>query len=668
MTGKDLMGSRTEAVKKAFTVWKGSGLILIIIGICLTFFSEASPAGKAFCVAAYSAAAVFTLTPVPQAKGKIIQRVLFALSPLASYFILEIFTGVAAGKAAADLFSVTGAMNIFILTLGLWMWYVILNKIKSAAVCQIAFAFTLGGVDYILIMFRGSPLLVHDIASVVTAAGVAGNYSLVLSASAAYCMTFAITYLAALAAMRGYRSVDRRRRLACCGLFLCGALVLAGVMTGPNEIGETEISGIDITGSFKKNGTALSFAMSIRDSKIEKPKGYSVSAAEKAADGFRSDSAGTGISVSEQHPNVIVVIDESYADLSYLGQYDQSEDCSPFYSSLHENTIKGTLHTSVFGGNTANTEYEFLTGNSLAFMPLHMVPFNYKMKDGTPSVARTLAAQGYGGDIAFHPGRENSYNRNDIYPALGFKKAMFLDDAASHEMLRAYLSDKSDFETIISEYEKYRSGEKNDPFFMYNVTIQNHSDYKKENGKVSGAEYLSGDLAGCESTEQYLKLVRKTDDALKELVTYYEQTDEPTVIIFFGDHQPSVDEKFYDEVLGDTQGNIAKEERKYRVPFMIWANYDIEEESGVQISANYIGPYLLDKIGARMTGYDKYLMSLYRKVPVITSVCYMGNDGKIRGRGEKSKYSKYLRDYQILQYNNTADADNRIDGFFRLRD
>ncbi|MGI6204412.1 MAG: LTA synthase family protein [Anaerovoracaceae bacterium] len=662
------MGSRKEAIKKDFTVWKGSGLILIIIGVCLTFYSEASPAGKAFCVAAYSAAAVFSLTPVSRDRGKIIQRVLFAVSPLASYFILEIFTGVGTGNAAAKLFSVTGAVNIFILVLVLWMWYVILNKIKSAAVCEIAFAFTLGGVDYILIMFRDSPLLAHDIASAVTAAGVASNYSLVLSASAAYCMTFAIIYLAVLASMHGYRSIDRRRRLACCGLFLCGALMLAGVMTGTNAIGKTEISGIDITGSFKKNGTALSFAMSVRDAKVEKPEGYSVAAAKEAAEGYRSDSAGTGLTVSEEHPNVIVVMDESYADLSYLGQFDTAQDYAPFYRSLSENTIKGTLHTSVFGGNTANTEYEFLTGNSLAFMPLHMVPFNYKAKDGTPSVARTLAAQGYGGDIAFHPGRESSYNRNDIYPAYGFKKAMFLDDAASSEMLRAYLSDRSDFETIMSEYEKYRSGGASDPFFMYNITIQNHSDYNDANGRVSGADYLSGDLSGCESTEQYLKLVRKTDDALKDLITYYEKTDEPTVIIFFGDHQPMVDEKFYDEVLGNTDGNIEKEELKYRVPFMIWANYDIQEESGVQISANYLGSYLLDKIGARMTGYDKYLLDLYRKVPVITSVCYMGDDGKIRERGEKSKYSQYLREYQILQYNNTVDAENRIGGFFRLRE
>lgn len=658
----------TTEVRQDMTVWKVSALVLMTAGLFTAIFSDAPAAGRAVCAFAYAAAALCVLRPVSENGGRIIQRALFALSPVASYFILETMTGVAVPRAAVNLFSEKGAANIFIIVIALWFFYVIFNKIKSAAVCLMCAAYVIGLVNYILIAFRDSPLLFTDIASVGTAMDVAGNYSLKFSAGAAYCTAFALIYIAILSSMHGYRSIDRPRRFACCGLLIGGMILLAGAVTGDTAAARAEISGIDITGSFRENGTALSLALSVRDSTVEKPAGYSPAAAAKIAERYKSDKAAGAGAVSEKHPNIIVVMDESYADLSVLGKFDCAEDYAPFYRSLRDNTIKGTLHSSVFGGNTANTEYEFLTGNSLAFMPLHSVPFNYRIRSDSPSFARTLAAQGYGGGIAFHPGRESSYHRDEVYPYLGFDRTMFLSDVKDPEMLRSYMSDDCDFRTVISEYEKYRNRGGSAPFFLYNVTIQNHSDYKKSSGCVEGAQYLSGGLADCELTGQYLKLVKKTDDALKDLITYYEKTDEPTVIVFFGDHQPCVDAGFYRDVFGGDTDDLNTLEKKYRVPFMIWANYDIDEKSDVQISANYLGPYLLNSIGAGMTGYDKYLLDLYKKVPVITSVCYIGDNGKIYARDAESKYSGYLHDYQMLQYNNSIDTENRVDDFFTLRE
>ena len=153
------------------------------------------------------------------------------------------------------------------------------------------------------------------------------------------------------------------------------------------------------------------------------------------------------------------------------------------------------------------------------------------------------------------------------------------------------------------------------------------------------------------------------------LVEYFDQIDEPTVILMFGDHQPRVGDSFYSVLESRNKYNsyIEKREGRFKVPFIMWANYDIKEENNINISANYLGSYLLKKLKLPMTGYDKYLMDLYKEVPVVSAICYMDKDKKIHALDDETNYSKHLTDYQCIQYNNVADYENRIEDFFTLK-
>lgn len=143
--------------------------------------------------------------------------------------------------------------------------------------------------------------------------------------------------------------------------------------------------------------------------------------------------------------------------------------------------------------------------------------------------------------------------------------------------------------------------------------------------------------------------------------------EEPTVIVTFGDHQPRVESAFYHALQDGRKGESKLElaESKYRVPFIIWANYDIKSQQNIQISANYLHAYLMQQTGGAMTAYDKYLMNLRKKIPEVTEIAYMDQDDKLYEND--TKYARLLDDYQKVQYNAFVDKKNRLNQYFFLR-
>lgn len=602
--------------------------------------------------------------------NKLFSRILFLLSPFAAFFLSCKALGLRTTTTLQLLLSLEGFMNIFILVVLLLIFYLIFNRIKYANVFLVLLITIFSIVNYFLIIFRDSPLVAADFASIGTAMDVAANYTLVFKKSFLWVLTIGSVYIAFSTSLIAYKSLQLKRRLSL--LVICMLLVGAGYWmfwskNAPANM--IRISGFDSKRSYKKRGSTLAFLLTIKASRIEKPENYSLDEVKKIASNYRSDKAIDAKKTNRSTPNIIAIMNEAYSDLSYIGKLKTSAPFMPYFDSLKENTIKGRLHTSIFGGSTANTEYEFLTGNSLAFMPLHIVAYNSKVHEGHPSIARQLTANGYGGNISFHPGTAESYNRNVVYPYLGFKKHLSLEDYKNPDRVRAYVSDKFDFQQIIKEYEKYRQSGKENPFWLFNVTIQNHSDFKYSSGVVEKRVKILDDAVVEEQAEQYLNLIRITDDALKMLVEYFSNVNEPTVIVMFGDHQPRVGDEFYNalESRNTYNSSLEKTEGRFQVPFMIWSNYDIKEQQDVQISANYLGSYILDKLKLPMTGYDKFLMDTYKKVPVITSVCNIDNKGVMHANGSKYRYSDQINKYQCLQYNNVVDYENRLNDFFELK-
>ena len=201
------------------------------------------------------------------------------------------------------------------------------------------------------------------------------------------------------------------------------------------------------------------------------------------------------------------------------------------------------------------------------------------------------------------------------------------------------------------------------PLFIFNVTMQNHGGYSGDKLFDDQNNVKLTEQQGYPDVEQYLSLVRESDKAFQLLVDYFSKQKEPTIILLYGDHQPIAYYNFNNQLEAMNSGIY---QNKYKVPFVMWANYDIEEKYVDKISANYLSSYLLKIAGLESTEYNKYLLDMYEKLPVINGLFYIDNQNRCYGIKEKSEYSDILNEYQCIGYNNVFDKKNRLNQYFKL--
>ena len=536
-----------------------------------------------------------------------------------------------------------------------------------------------GTVNYFVVSFRSSPIVPWDLYSLRTAASVADNYTLDVSWRL-YFVLMGFLWLAILGEKMHFPFGNVKKRLLSVAVSL--VLMFAFVSYVQTENCE-EIFGLDdilFTPNvlYRNNGFMVAYLANLQYLHIEKPQGYSTDAAQKIAEETSVSSGGeenhTDKTDMEDQPNILVIMNEAFSDLSVYGDFNTTEDYMPFWRSLKKNTVRGNLYVSVKGGNTANTEFEFLTGNTMAFLPTGSVPYQQFLNGAMPSLASQLGKLGYQ-TAALHPYYSTGWNRDKVYPYLGFDSEYFRDtgDFPDATLLRGWVDDESAFDKLIELYEEKEEGS---PLFAFEVTMQNHGGYSKEYEDLTneiqfsdaGEDLRSVHQVQIEATEKYLTLIKKTDEAFENLIDYFQDEDEKTIILMFGDHQPA--EYITNSVLRVLGEDTAtrndttdKLKTSYEVPFVMWANYDIEEKEVDAISANYLSGLLMDTAGLEKTGYQSWLEKLQQQYPVVTANFYQGTDGTFQ-QWSNEKQSGILNDYAILQYNNLVDKKHRIKNFF----
>lgn len=549
-------------------------------------------------------------------------------------------------------------LNTFIYIAIFGIFYFFSNRVKFSCIGTITTCVLFGLINHYIYLFRGRPLLMIDIASFRTAFNVAQNYSfrpdlrsiIILGCAIIVCI---IVYKlpienTLLPIKRIYQSL-----LSAIAVFLIYALFF---LSGKLESWGINLYYCGLQDTYLIYGSALSFAYSANDLSVKSPEGYSLEKVAEITSAYKSDST----DVATEVPNIIVIVDEAFSDLGAIGNLPVTEDYLPFFHSLSENTVRGTLHTSIFGGNTANTEFEFLTGNTLAFQPRESVTFQ-TIYNEIPSFVDNMKENGYSGCDAYHPYARSGWNRPIAYANLGFRNFYSIESFPNAEYLRNYVSDHALFSHIQNVYEATKK-EDDSPFFLYTMTMQNHGGYSEKETNLKETIQITDSELNIPEAVQYLNLMKETDQALSELIKYFENTNDPTVIVFFGDHQPGLSDSFYKELLGSDEYLP-----KYQVPFLIWANYELPKVNYDDISVNYLSSVLLELTGNKMTGYQKYLADLQKTLPVITANGYYDKSGKHYEIDDTtSPYYKLIQEYRILQYNNMYDLKYREDSFFFL--
>ena len=366
---------------------------------------------------------------------------------------------------------------------------------------------------------------------------------------------------------------------------------------------------------------------------------------------------------NKNHPHIITIMNESLADLTVINNFKMSEDPLSYINSLEKNTIKGNTHVSVFGATTPNTEWEFLTSNSMAFVPYRTVPYQQYITRKSYSLATLLKEQGYS-TYAMHSYYPQGYNRNIVYPLIGFDKFLHINNMKNVQYIREYPDDKSTYDNIISIFENKKENEK---IFNFTLTMQNHGSYTDENFTNT----IIAENGEYPKLNQYLSLIKESDNAFKYLLDYFKEYPEPVIILMFGDHQPYIEDEFYDKLLSsrfeDTESKEAKE-TKYITPYIIWTNYDYDYKSYniPDISINYLSSLLLDVAEVDKSLYHEFLDNLREFVPVITGNGYTDVENNYYNFTDTTPFTNLIKQYNYLQYNNMFDKNNKLVELFTV--
>lgn len=560
--------------------------------------------------------------------------------------------------------------NLLLLGIVELVFIVITNRVRLGTDIWAFICVIFNVVNHFVYEFRGTPVMASDIATVGTALEVADGYKIQFN----FYTTLALVLL--------FDFIIIGRVIKCEPVFkkgahrLCGLAVMAVVsVVSFNSLVMTEFAsnrGLYLSlfqplRSYQRYGSIACFAKSIELSVPEKPEEYSLEKVEEITSKYESDTVDT----SKKRPNVITIINEAFSDPKVLADIKTNEDYMPFIHDLMENgnTVSGTSYASIVGGQTANTEYEFLTGNSMSFLPKGTVAFQIYMKHEMPSMVTELKSEGYTGNSATHLQKARNYNRDKAYPLLGFDKFYdYTNLGVPFVKMRNNATDECTYDNIIHDYEQNR--EKSDaPYFAYTMTIQNHSSYDVPFDNFDDKRIVV-ENADAPDLGYYLSLIKYSDEMFENLVEYYKNVDEPTVILLTGDHQPRIYDESMESITNGEWREWSNEEmmRRYAVPFVIWANYDIDKKTIEKTSMNYLQTILMETIGGELTGFQKFQQDVMKEVPVLTSNGYWGADGKFYNVEDKnSPYYKLLQEYAILQYNDLSDYKNRAEEFFELK-
>ena len=541
----------------------------------------------------------------------------------------------------------------------------LLNSQRKAVWFGSTFFYLVALVNHFLVLFRNQPIQPVDITSYKTAMEVSGQYSYELTYQMVI-VTIIWFDMLLITGMIKERKVAKKWKgkvvTLISGLFFI--MFARSFFLGDfyHNLFHIESYHFSPMVSYIQEGFAQGFLAIEKVSQINPPKGYSPKKVKAIEEELRKEAVDfekADALSSEKKPNIVVIMNETFADLSYIRDFETTSPYLEYWNQISENAIKGHLLVSVFGGNTANSEYEFLTGNSIEEFKVFNVPYNNNISSDTYSLATTLKDQGYRA-FALHPQMPENWKRDKVYPHLGFEKFYSYKDFLGAETFRGHISDAATFDKI----EKILDEGRRKQDFIFTVTMQNHSGYNvknvEETTQVVGLDYPD--------VNQYLTSIKETDRAFHDFLEHMQNFREPTIVVMFGDHYPGVNESFYDWLYEKKETELSLEEiqKKYTVPFVIWANYDIEEQDGVLTSANYLSSQVLSLAGLKMPLYSRFLLDMKEEIPALNLNGYILPDGSHHSYKEKTKVSDRIHNYDILQYNSLFDISKRVDTFFTI--
>ena len=553
-------------------------------------------------------------------------------------------------------------LQYLIILLAMALLYFLFQRHGAGLVLGVGLCSLIGIAQYFIASFKGAAILPNDLFVLGTAAAVSGSYTYVLGGGTAISLACLLLSSAVGSLVKPAPSTSAVRRVATnlgAVVVLLGALV--GVVTIPSYFDDLGVQmkywySLDY---YRKQGFLTSFIAVAQDLPIDKPDGYTEGGAEELEKAYASTYDETlGASegrleaveqFDETKPTVICIMNETFSDLTCLDGASWGYDGPAHYNALDDRLATGDLAVSVLGGGTCNSEFEFLTGVSLAYVGDGKYPYSLYGLSDAPSLAEQFSELGYS-TTAMHPNYASNWNRDRVYRALGFDRFLSIDDFQGDEVFHSGISDEETYNKIL----ELLDGDEG-PQFIFDVTMQNHSAYDQNNiGDVP--QYHVDGVSDYDNARlsEYLACIDESDRALSEFLAKLEQLDRQVVVVFFGDHQPALSQIVNDALYPQEKDEFTHNRRIYETTYSIWANYDVagndQTSERMDASPAYLGAMTAEMIGAPLTDFQKAQLVTREEVPAVSLVGLETSDGTWLSTVESSGLPEAYYDLAKISY------------------
>ncbi|HDR8196424.1 LTA synthase family protein [Bacillus thuringiensis] len=536
--------------------------------------------------------------------------------------------------------------------------YNLIGKVFLSMVLTSCTLVILGIVNYLKLIFRGDPLYPSDFTQITHMQSVipmvmdyfSWSYIFIIIVSIVACIVAGIY-------MRRYIQ-NVKIHLGIRALLVVGSIFVLYAYgnfanTFMNKVFQK--SGVDFVlwnqnENYASNGFVLGFISNLDTTVMEKPKNYSKENMLQIANNIKKQYSGNiGSQKKKEKPNIIFVMSESFWDPTKVTNLSFSEDPVPNLHHYIENFPGGQTISPTFGGNTANVEFEALTSYSMSLLKPGSIPYQQVItnKKEIPSIPTALKKEGYY-TSAIHSFGRTFFKRDDVYKVLGFDKFNAEDTMENVDIDGDYISDLAMSKEIIAELEEQKQ-----PTFIHAVTMQNHFPFTEgrfgENLiEISGLENeeSKGEL------ETYTEGLRRSDEALQYLIEQLDNLDRPTLLVFFGDHLPSLgtNKSFYKENGYITNEKTPSERLAMaQTPLLMYANFDMPNDNLGLVSPIHFSNLIFDYAGLNKSLFYQFLSELYKEIPVLRDELKVDKNGEVINDLTK-KQKEMLEQYKMLQY------------------
>lgn len=539
-------------------------------------------------------------------------------------------------------------MNLIPILMVMVLIYLISNRLWLGYSITALLFVVMGIINKIKLTYRDDPFVFMDLKLAGESIEMAGRYDVSLSFKWITVLLGLVVIGVIVKIFMDFKINSQRTRIVSLLIISLISIVIFNVFYFDSKVyakvgDDTKINKWIESQRFQSKGFVYPFLYSVKDVKERVPEGYDKEKAEEALRQYTYKDI-----EEDKKVNLVTVMLEAYNDFSKFEGVELNEDIYEFLHKLEEESISGKLITNVFAGGTIDTERGFLTG-------YHHHP---KYREKTNSHVWYMQEQGYKTE-AMHPITGSFYNRRNGNEYIGFENFDYYEN--KYEAVQEdYLMDMRFFDFVIEGFEDSISEGR--PYFNYALTYQNHGPYSDE--RFREEEYLKKKPEYNESdyniVNNYLAGIYSTNHALEKLVNYFSNSQEPVVLVLFGDHNPWLGKDNSCYHMLDINIDLATVDgfnNYYETPYIIWGNEAAKETlgknfqgDGQTVSPNHLMTETFEYIGWEGNEYMQYISNLKKELPV-NHILYFKEEGKIIPSGETSPHIKGLwKDFIDVEY------------------